>query len=65
MMEYRVTYEIDVDGEDPLDAAEEALRIIMDPDNLSRYTFDVWDEEGVGHRVSLDTLGCQHEVTPL
>ncbi len=61
MKGFRVTYEIDVDAEGPLEAAQDALALIMDPDNASRYTFDVRSENGHVYRVSIDPGGSLHE----
>lgn len=65
MKTYRVTYQIDVDGEDALDAAQEALDMMTGGDGGTRYTFDIFDKDGHGTRVTLDYVGSQHEVVPL
>ena len=66
MKEYRVTYEIDVDGESPEDAARRALDIMQDHSRNTFPTLDVWDEDGQGVRVTLDgTGGLVQEVVPI
>jgi hypothetical protein len=45
MSEYRVAWEIEVDGDTPLAAAQEALNIQRDPESIAT-SFDVTDEQG-------------------
>lgn len=42
MAEYRITWEIDIEAGNPRKAAEEALRIMKDPDSIAS-VFTVWD----------------------
>ena len=42
---YKVRWEINVDGETPVEAAKEALRIQTDPESTA-LVFEVFDEAG-------------------
>ncbi len=57
MTSYRATWEIDVDGETPEDAAREALDIMTGGDGGTLYTFDMHSESGHVYRVTLDPTG--------
>lgn len=52
MNEYRVEWCIEVDAENPREAAQRALEIQRDPDSMA-VVFDVLDEEGDLHHVDL------------
>ena len=43
MPEYRVTWQIDIDAENPKAAAEQGHKIMLDPDSLAT-VFEVYDE---------------------
>ena len=56
MTEYRVTWEIDIEADTPLEAAEEALTIQRDPESTATF-FKVWEHFsgviGKAHTVDL------------
>ena len=53
MPEYRVHWEIDIEAESPIDAAEQALTIHRSPESIAT-VFDVTDEGGHTERIDLD-----------
>jgi hypothetical protein len=52
MPEFRVKWEIDVDGNDPIDAALEALEIMRDPKSIG-LVFHLRDKSNKRHEVDL------------
>ena len=53
-MQYRVSWEIDVDADSPEEAAQQALTIQADPDSIAT-CFTVVDEHG--NRIDVDLDG--------
>ena len=51
-MEWRVIWQIDVDANDPVDAARVALETMRNPDSFA-LCFEVVDEDGELHDVDL------------
>ena len=54
MMNYRVSWEIDIDADSPREAAERALEIQRRPDSIAT-VFTVRDETGKSIEVDLDS----------
>jgi hypothetical protein len=56
MPEYRITWEMDIDADSPIDAARQALKIQRDPDSIAN-VFDITDEAGTTERIDLEDAG--------
>lgn len=54
-MKYQVCWDIELDADDPLSAAIQALEIHRDPDSTAT-VFLVIGEDGVGEQVEADQL---------
>jgi hypothetical protein len=57
MMNYRVSWEIDIDADSPREAAERALEIQRRPDSIAT-VFTVRDESGESIEVDLGEDSC-------
>ncbi len=57
MPEYRITWEMDIDADSPIDAARQALRIQRDPDSIAN-VFDITDDAGITERIDLEDAGA-------
>lgn len=55
MKTYRVEWAIDIDADDPVDAAKRAREIQMDPAS-SATVFDVIEHDGDGEAVQVDLM---------
>ena len=57
-MQYKVSWEIDIDAESPEEAAQKALAIQRDPESIAT-CFTVTDECGNREEVDLDTASLE------
>ncbi len=51
-MEFRVIWEIDIDADSPMEAAQEARTVQLRPDTTAT-VFSVWEHAGMMHRIDL------------
>ena len=51
-MQYRITWEIDIDADTPQEAAKQARNVQLDPES-SATVFDVWSEDGQQFHIDL------------
>ena len=63
MTEYRVTWEIDIEADTPLEAAEEALTIQRDPESTATF-FKVWEQfpDQIRYDIFGRVIGKEHTV---
>jgi hypothetical protein len=57
-MKYLVQWEIDVDADNPYDAAVQAFNLMQDEDTTASF-FTVKDEHG--HKIEVDLMDMEHK----